>query len=508
MIASMDRRPSARASEGAPETTRGVPGWCWGIYLALIVAAELMISLRSVELGIGVHLLLLFAMPIHGTFVAHSSRALLTVMTLAPLIRIVNLAMPVDGLSSVSQYLLLSVPLVVALLTTMRIAGLSRREIGLRFDRLPLQVGIGLLGLPIGALIYAILQPPPPLTDPTWSGVLIAAVAFLAAIGFLEELIFRGALQTVGERTLGPWASVYVNALFAALHLGYLSPPHTGLVFLVGLIFSRLAAQGRSVVGVALAHGLTNVVVYLVFPLVIVRGGWTLPDVSWTGYSSSATVEIAAAPPSTGTVGTADLRVGVGPTPVSRQSSTAAIPEPITSTDPATPTDVSTASIPAPATSTDANDLSAISLAAAPPADAQAAAVNVAPASPEHVANRPVFVPQPPVRRVERPIFLPRPPVVQAVPAVPTTQWVRVVTARPVNVRALPGLDADVLTTVAYQTVMKIVGADQDADDLTWRHVRLDDGRSGWISSEFVEADASAPVAALQTDSGVRSDDR
>jgi membrane protease YdiL (CAAX protease family) len=502
MIASMDRPPSARASEGAPPATRGVPGWCRGLYLALIVAAELVISLRSVELGAGVHLLLIFVMPIHGTFVAPSSRVLLTVMTLAPLIRIVNLAMPVDGLSPVNQYLLLSVPLAVALLTTMRIAGLSRREIGLRFDRLPLQLGIGLLGLPIGALIYAILRPPPPLADPTWSGVLIAAVAFLAMIGFLEELIFRGALQTVGERTLGSWASVYVNVLFAALHLGYLSPPHTGLVFLVGLIFSRLAAQGRSVVGVALAHGLTNVVVYLVFPLVIVRGGWTLPDVSWTGYSSRATVEVAAAPPSTGTQRTDDVRVGVGPTPVSRQPAPDLAPEPVT------PVDISTASIPAPAALVDANDVQALSPAAAPPADAHAVAVNVAPAPPGTAVNRPVFTPQPPVRRAERPIFLPRPPVAQAAPATPPTQWVRVVSAQPVNVRALPGLGADVLTTVAHQAVMEIVGADQDADDLTWRHVRLDDGRSGWISGEFVEADASASLAVVATDSEVGADDR
>lgn len=475
MIASMGQ-PSARPSEQATQTTRGVAGWCWGLYLALIIGAELVMSLWSMQVGVAVHLLLLVSMPIHGTFVAASSRALLTVMTLAPLIRIVNLAMPVGDLSPVNQYLVLSVPLAVALLTIVRVAGLNRSEIGLRLDRLPLQLGIGLLGLPIGALIYAILQPPPPLADPTWNGIVIAVLVFLVSIGFLEEVIFRGALQTVGERTLGPWTPVYVSALFAALHIGYLSPPHTGFVFLVGLIFARLAALGRSVVGVALAHGLTNVVVYLVFPLVLVRGGWTLPDVSWTGYSSSATIGRAAAPSSSGFDA---VQVGVGPTPVSRQPATASIP-----TAPA-PTQVHAA---------DADTGLAASPPAVPPTDDHAVGANVAAASP--------------IRRIERPIFLPRPPVQRVLPAVPATERVRVMASLLVNVRALPGLDADVVTTAEGDTILEILGVDQDADGLTWRHVRLDDGRTGWIASELLEADAAAPAETVLTEPGAASDDR
>ena len=59
---------------------------------------------------------------------------------------------------------------------------------------------------------------------------------------------------------------VYVSALFAVLHIGHLSVADVMFVFLVGLVFASLVRRTGSLFGVTLAHGATNIGLFLVFP--------------------------------------------------------------------------------------------------------------------------------------------------------------------------------------------------------------------------------------------------
>jgi membrane protease YdiL (CAAX protease family) len=102
----------------------------------------------------------------------------------------------------------------------------------------------------------------------TWGRIWPPALIFLVAIGFTEELVFRGVVQRSSLGVMGSWGLVYTAAVFSALHLGYLSWIHWGFVFFIGLFFSWVVKKTGSILGVSLSHGITNIGLYLIIPFI------------------------------------------------------------------------------------------------------------------------------------------------------------------------------------------------------------------------------------------------
>jgi membrane protease YdiL (CAAX protease family) len=84
--------------------------------------------------------------------------------------------------------------------------------------------------------------------------------------GFTEEVIFRGLLQSLALRVVQREALVYVSLLFGVLHIGYLSLADVVFVSAVGLLFAYLVLWSGSILGVTLAHGITNITLFLIMP--------------------------------------------------------------------------------------------------------------------------------------------------------------------------------------------------------------------------------------------------
>jgi membrane protease YdiL (CAAX protease family) len=100
----------------------------------------------------------------------------------------------------------------------------------------------------------------------TWQEVWLPALIFLMCTGFVEEFIFRGVLQRTAVEAFGWRGIIYVSLLFAALHMGFLSLIDVVFVFCVALFFGWVVKKTGSLLGVALAHGITNIILYLVAP--------------------------------------------------------------------------------------------------------------------------------------------------------------------------------------------------------------------------------------------------
>ena len=62
------------------------------------------------------------------------------------------------------------------------------------------------------------------------------------------------------------WGLGYVALLFGVLHIGYLSVLDVVFVMAVGLMFGYIVRWGGSILGVTLAHGLTNIMLFIVLP--------------------------------------------------------------------------------------------------------------------------------------------------------------------------------------------------------------------------------------------------
>jgi membrane protease YdiL (CAAX protease family) len=160
------------------------------------------------------------------------------------------------------------VPLFIASFLTIRATGLKAEEIGLRVSwrELPLQILIGLSGLMLGLVEYLILRPESLVSEPSWEQILITVLILMVFTGFLEELIFRGLMQTSAIQALGQIGLMFVALVFSVLHIGYRSILDVIFVFTVAIAFGVLVQRYKSLLGVSIAHGLINVSLYLIFP--------------------------------------------------------------------------------------------------------------------------------------------------------------------------------------------------------------------------------------------------
>lgn len=236
-------------------------------YMGLIASAELLIALAAPRAGLILHCAALSALLWHAASAARSrDRALLVCLALTPIMRAVGLWLSIPEICPSHQYLLASLPLFAATWVTARILGYSRGALGLTLRSLLIQMAVGLTGVIVGTLEYLILRPRPLAESLAWLDVWQPALILMVCTGLLEELIFRGLLLRAATGSLGTWGLWYSSLLFATMQSGYRCPVHLLFAFVVGAIWAWVVRHTGSLLGVALAHGLANVVALLVMP--------------------------------------------------------------------------------------------------------------------------------------------------------------------------------------------------------------------------------------------------
>ncbi len=237
------------------------------VYLAWITLAEVFTTLINPPVGIALHGIALIALILHGALNGkHLSGNFLLTLSIIPLIRLLNLAMPLQPFQQIYWYMIVGIPLFAASFTIARIGKINRKMIGLTGKKLLLQVLIGLSGIGLGYLEYKILHPRALVAYFSLATIWLPAIILLIFTGLLEEIIFRGLLQYNAERVLGKVGIIYSSLVFTVLHLGYRSIIDLAFVFGVAMFFALIVRRSGSIWGVTLAHGLINITIFLVFP--------------------------------------------------------------------------------------------------------------------------------------------------------------------------------------------------------------------------------------------------
>lgn len=241
--------------------------WIAAGYLVWLTAAELGSTLGDQRVGLVLHALLLLTLLYHAARdLDNPLHQLLLTLAFAPLIRMISFSLPLATFPQMSWYFIVSLPLFAAAYLVSRLLGYGRRELGLRVGSWPTQLLVALTGITFGYVEYRILAPEPLAVAFSWQALWLPALILLVSTGFLEELIFRGLMQQAGQAALGRAGIVYVSLVFAILHVGYKSVVDVIFVFVVALFFGWIVAKTRSLLGVTLAHGLTNIMLFLVMP--------------------------------------------------------------------------------------------------------------------------------------------------------------------------------------------------------------------------------------------------
>jgi len=236
-------------------------------FLLAITAAELVFAFVSSYAGILLHVAVLFAIVTFASFTTNQPYdKIYLAVSLAPLLRIFNLSMPVGGISPIYWYGIVSIPILLSTFMVARRLELRWADVGLTVKKLPLQLAIIPTGLIFAATEYWILKPEPLIAELTLAHVLLPALILAVGTGFTEEVIFRGVMQRSAEESQISWGWFFIATLFAVLHIHHAAMADIVFVFLVGVFFYFAVKKTGSILGVSLSHALTNIMLYLVLP--------------------------------------------------------------------------------------------------------------------------------------------------------------------------------------------------------------------------------------------------
>ena len=226
--------------------------------------------------GLWLHAFIFLAVIGHSIFEDNERREVLLAIAVLPLIRLLSFAMPLWMVEQVYAFPLVNFPLIVAVLTAASILGYKRKELGLtlKLRSWSWQVFIILSAILVGYIEHLIIQPPALAENFALASLIIPALSLLIFTGFSEELLFRGILQNAAIKNWGPFFGIlYVSILFGILHLGWNSFLDVFYVTIVGFIWGVFAYRTGSIVGVAFAHGIANIMLFIVMPVLEVQAG-------------------------------------------------------------------------------------------------------------------------------------------------------------------------------------------------------------------------------------------
>ena len=136
------------------------------------------------------------------------------------------------------------------------------------WGRLWEQAGVALIGVPLGWIEFQILRPASLLPGADVKMLVWAGFILIVFTGLVEEIIFRGIILKAADDYLGKTHSLFYGCfIFAILHIIHYSSLDVVFVFGVALLFIFFVRRTGSLLGVTIAHGVTNIMLYLVLPL-------------------------------------------------------------------------------------------------------------------------------------------------------------------------------------------------------------------------------------------------
>jgi membrane protease YdiL (CAAX protease family) len=195
--------------------------------------------------------------------------AAMLALALVPLSRVLGAGLPIAHFSLALNELIVLLPIGFAAVRLAPMVGVSVRRLArARFGRD--EAAVAGVGAVLGLVVY-LLGAPSLLPAGAGAGdVALAAVAATAA-AVVEELVFRGLVQTTLQRVAGRIGLVAAIALFACT---YLSAGSASLVLafaLAGVVFAYVVARTGVLGGAIAGHWALSIGAFLVWPAVFGR---------------------------------------------------------------------------------------------------------------------------------------------------------------------------------------------------------------------------------------------
>jgi membrane protease YdiL (CAAX protease family) len=243
------------------------------VLFVLISLGEISTVSLGVRWAVGFHALALVLMGTHAPLVRRLNAPLARLevaMLPVPLIRIVSLTSPLAEFSYIQWFSILAVILYAGIVASIRLLKPDMKSLGIRLParrHLPLEAGVALFGFVLGYIEWHILRPNSLIQTLDARNLAAPIIILFVSTGLMEELLFRGMLQRYAGEAMG-WLPgiIFVSLLFAVLHTGWESWADVVFVGSVGLLYSFVVRRTGSLLGVAISHGITNTMLFLIMP--------------------------------------------------------------------------------------------------------------------------------------------------------------------------------------------------------------------------------------------------
>ncbi|MFB3764159.1 MAG: lysostaphin resistance A-like protein [Methanotrichaceae archaeon] len=232
----------------------------------LVILAEGLIFFGDTRSALIVHALNLTMLILSSIYIENR---IYPALMLLPLFRLLNIAMPVFFTLTLYSYSFVYAPMFIPIYFIIKEKMFKSSEIGLTTRGfwlfLPLSIAVGIA---IGWGEYQVLHPGVLVPNSSIKSILLLSLTMILFVGLVEEFVFRSALQTVMEERLGPITGLLATSiLFGFMHSGYHLPLELLYVSFAGVIFGLLFWLTKSLPIIALAHGITNISLFLVTPI-------------------------------------------------------------------------------------------------------------------------------------------------------------------------------------------------------------------------------------------------
>ena len=237
-------------------------------YTAAIGFTEYVLNYFSLPLGLVLYFTIFISLILVSTLERNQAQSDLWLsLGLVPLLRIISTTISTMQFATIIWYILIGFPMFIAIYIMTRHLKYSFNSVGLNNQQFSWQIFIAITGVGLGALDYLILKPKP-LVEGSLIKLVLSGLVLLIFSGFMEELIFRGVMQRAAS-VLGKLGWIIIVLIYSLLQIGHGSPLHVGFTFAVALFFGFVVFKTKSILGVCFAHGLLNVMLFLVMAKIV-----------------------------------------------------------------------------------------------------------------------------------------------------------------------------------------------------------------------------------------------
>ncbi|KKH47186.1 CPBP family intramembrane glutamic endopeptidase [Methanosarcina sp. 1.H.A.2.2] len=189
-------------------------------------------------------------------------------LILLPILRMVNISMPIFFESNLYSFVFIYVPMTIpATIISIHQKIPGERKVDLlrkMWIYLPVSV---LAGLIFAEAEYLLIQTSPLIPDLSPINLLELAIIMIFVVGLIEEFIFRGIVQTRLEEFLGPVGGILLaSLLFGIMHSSYGTPYEMAYTFLAGGALGYLFYRTKSFSLVVMIHGFINIFLFGLIP--------------------------------------------------------------------------------------------------------------------------------------------------------------------------------------------------------------------------------------------------